>query len=102
MVKKKTKKKKVSRTRSTKVGKTASRKKKNMGLAIIGLILNIFPFPGIGSMVAGKTKTGIWQFALAIIGAIVWLVYSGIGFTLVLIAFVWGIVTGIKLLQESR
>lgn len=88
--------------RKTKRRTQIKKQNKSLTLAVIGLILNIFPFPGIGSMVAGKTRAGISQFVLGMVGVILTLVYTGVGFVLTIIAFVWGIVTGINLINEGK
>jgi len=92
MAKKKTAKKKLKAQ--------SSRKKKGLALPIVALILNILILPGLGSIIGGKTKAGIWQLILAVIGIIL----SGIliGIPILIAAWVWGIVTGIRLIQEAR
>jgi len=105
MAKKKTK-KKVKRASKKVVKKTAKktskkpakRKRITSGLATLALILNVV-FPGIGSLIGGKTKTGIFQIILmvavlfffpVIIGTVVWIA-----------AVIWGIVTGVQLIQSA-
>ena len=82
----------------TKATPVRSSKQNNMGLAIVALILNLI-LPGVGSLIGGKTKEGIWQLVLVIIGLPLMLVL--IGFPIILIAWIWGIVTGAKLIQEN-
>lgn len=82
-----------------------SPKRKNrvsLGLAVIGLILNVLFAPGLGSLIAGKTKTGIWQIILFFLGAIGMYFFYTIFGIMILASWVWGLVTGIKLIQESR
>jgi len=89
-----------------------------LGLAIAALLLNFMLFPGIGSLIGGKIRDGIWQICLYIGGCIVLAI--GIVFTVLiltmfigiplmviggiamLVGWVWGIVTGIQLIQEAN
>jgi len=68
-------------------------------LAIVALVLNIL-LPGVGSLIGGKTKEGMWQLILAILS--VPLMIFGVGFLVYLIALVWGIVTGAQMIKESN
>jgi len=64
-------------------------------------VLNIL-LPGLGSIIAGRIKTGIYQLvliALALIAAIFipgWIVFC----ILWAIAWIWGIVTGVQLIKS--
>ena len=71
----------------------------NQVIAILALILNILVIPGLGTLIAGNTKTGVWQIVLAIIS--IPLMFILIGFPLMLGVWIWGLVTGIKLVRES-
>ena len=77
-----------------------SQKKNGMTLAVIGLILNILILPGLGSLIAGKTKIGIWQVALSVIGIILSLIIIGI--PILIAAWIWGLITGISLVKEAQ
>lgn len=80
-------------------------------LAIIGLIVNIIILPGLGSIIGGRIKTGIWQLVLFVIGCFIALI--GIPLSLILIGipmvicgallafaiWIWGIVTGVQMIQ---
>jgi hypothetical protein len=99
------------KTKSTKAraAKNSSAKGITFGLAIIALILNVIFVSGLGTLVAGRSKTGAWQIALWVIGAIIvsvaWiyetpLIY--VGSLLMIAAWIWGLVTGIKLIQEAK
>lgn len=96
-------KKRVIKKSSKKInGKNSSKSsgyEVNKALAIVALILNIF-VPGIGSLVGWKTKEGVLQLVLFLVG--VPLIYLWIGYPMVLIAWVWGIITGIKLITEAK
>ncbi|MBT4604103.1 hypothetical protein HOC01_00550 [archaeon] len=100
-VSKKVVKKAVSSKKIKSVSKvTKSVKKPDQTIAILALVLNILVIPGIGSLVAGKNKEGIWQIVLAILGIPLMLVL--IGFPMFLGAWIWGLVTGIRLVQASQ
>ena len=82
------------------------------GLAIASLILNILVLPGLGSLIGGKVKEGVWQIILVfggiLIGVLLTLSVVGaiIGIPLLFIAplsgWIWGIVTGVNLIKESQ
>ncbi|MFH1802561.1 MAG: hypothetical protein ABH864_03850 [archaeon] len=103
MAKKKVK-KTAQKTVKKKVAKSVApvkKKKRSMGLAIIALILNIFLFPGLGTLIfGGRVRTGIWQIVIAIVGALLWGMF--LGFPIFAIAWIWGLVTGIQLIQAAR
>lgn len=93
MVKKKTKKKSVKRT----IKKTRSaRREKRTSLTVVALILNVLILPGLGSLIGGKTKEGILQMVLIILGLLLPIV---VGIPIIFIAWVWGIITGVTLVQ---
>ncbi|MEK6918525.1 MAG: hypothetical protein AABW73_00645 [Nanoarchaeota archaeon] len=81
-------------------------------IAILALILNIIILPGLGSLIAGKIKEGVWQIAIILGGLLLgtMLIISGVGIALgvpiIIIAptaaWIWGIVTGIKLIRETH
>lgn len=108
MAKKKATKKTARRSKAKKKAtkapaKTTAAKTKsggNMGLAIVALILNILILPGLGSLIGGKTKEGIWQLVLAIVGIVLSIIIIGI--PIIIAAWVWGIVTGVRLVQEAQ
>ena len=85
--------------KNLRVVESSKRKGVSLTLAVVSLILNIFAF-GIGSLVGGKTKEGVWQIILFILGGVLawyvtpWLV------VLSLAAWVWGIITGLQLIQN--
>ncbi len=76
------------------------RKKVSQELAIVCLILNIIILPGLGTLIGRKTKTGIWQ--LILFGGGVALLIVVIGIPMIIAAWIWGIVSGVKLIQESE
>lgn len=75
------------------------KKPDSQGLAIAGLLLNIFIFPGVGSLIGGKQKTGLSQVILAAISLPLMLIL--VGFITMLVAWIWGLITGIQMVQEG-
>lgn len=80
--------------------KNSRRSSKNETLPVIALILNVLILPGLGSIIGGKTKTGIWQIVLFSIGVVLSLILVGI--PLLIAAWIWGLITGIQMIQENR
>ena len=68
-------------------------------MAIVGLILNIVILPGLGSLIGGEKKAGIWQLVLFIVGIPLSIVLIGI--PMIMAAWIWGIVTGVKMVQAN-
>lgn len=75
-------------------------KKPSQGIAIAALLLNILTIPGIGSLVGGRTSTGVIQLVLSIIA--IPLMFVLIGIPLYLGMWIWGIVTGVQILKEAE
>ncbi|MDP1695769.1 MAG: hypothetical protein Q8L29_02570 [archaeon] len=77
----------------------------SQGLAIVALLLNILipPF-GLGSLIAGKIKSGIYQIVLTIVGFISFLtdILAIIGAPMMIVAWVWALITGINIVKESK
>ena len=93
---------KVSAKASAKVsvsGKKVSSKQMDQGIAILALVLNVIILPGVGTLVAGDTKKGLWQLILALISLPLMIVLIGI--PLYLGIWIWGLVTGIKYVKAS-
>jgi len=92
----------------------AKKRKKKISheLAIVCLILNIILLPGLGSLIGGKTKEGSWQIILLLGGAIlgilltITIIGAIIGIPLLfgwpVAAWIWGIITGVRLIQETQ
>ena len=90
-------------------------KKVDHSLAIIALLLNILLLPGIGSIIGGRIKEGIFQLVLLIGGFFIGFLLmfmsfvapllSILGFIFVFLgplsAWIWGLVTGISLISEA-
>jgi len=79
---------------------TNTKPKISEALAIVALILNILILPGLGSLIGGRTKAGVWQLVLLLIGLPLSLILVGI--PIIIAAWIWGIVTGIRIVQESQ
>jgi TM2 domain-containing membrane protein YozV len=63
------------------------------------MVLNVF-IPGSGSLVAGRVAIGVVQLILWVIG--IPLSFVLIGLPMVLTAWIWSLVTGIQILEESK
>jgi hypothetical protein len=70
------------------------------GHAVASMFLNAMVCPGLGSLVGGKTGTGLAQLCLFLVGLP--LAVIAVGLPLVLGAWVWGIATGAQLIAEAR
>lgn len=72
------------------------------GMAIAALVLNILIWPGLGSLVAGR-QVGWAQGFLALGGLILLLtiILFFVGIPMMIAAWIWGLVTGIQLIQEA-
>jgi len=76
----------------------AKNKGVSQGMAIISLVVNLF-LPGLGTLIAGDTKTGVWQLVLALVSMPLRFVL--IGYPIFLGAWIWALITSIKLVQKS-
>ena len=90
------------------------KKKQNtdkLALPIVDLVVNVLVFPGLGSIIGGRINQGIWQIIILLgsiilgILLIVTLVGAIVGIPLlilgILAAWIWGLITGIQLIQEA-
>jgi hypothetical protein len=85
--------------------------KPSTGIAVASLIINLMVLPGLGSIIGGKKKEGIWQLAIAlggfILGFMFILTIVGIflGFFLIFlsaaVAWIWALITSIQIIKES-
>ena len=94
--------------------------KPHHGLAIAGLILNILVLPGLGTLIGGETKKGVWQMVLALtiipiillallslslgsVGAFAVVLVVGIilWIPLVIAMWIWALVCSIKQIKAS-
>jgi TM2 domain-containing membrane protein YozV len=72
----------------------------SQGQAVASMFLNAMVCPGVGSLVGGKTGTGLAQLSLFLVGLP--LAVITIGLPLMLAAWVWGVATGAQLIAEAR
>lgn len=72
---------------------------KNETLAIVGLILNILVWPGLGTIVGGETKTGLIQGFLFLIS--IPLMFVLVGIPLAVGVWVWAIVSSVRQIREA-
>ena len=72
--------------------------------AVIGLLLNIFILPGLGSLIGGRYLAGIFQFILIVISFILDLTIVGlvIGIPLGALVWLWALITGISMIMRAR
>jgi hypothetical protein len=70
------------------------------GQAVASMFLNAMVCPGVGSLVGGKTGTGLAQLSLFLVGLP--LAVITVGLPLMLSAWVWGIATGAQLISEAK
>lgn len=89
----------MAKAKAAPVSAAPAEKKPTQTMAIVALLLNILVLPGLGTLIAGRTKTGIWQIVLAVVSIPLFFVF--VGFLTGLAAWIWGLVTGIQLVKES-
>jgi hypothetical protein len=70
------------------------------GQAVASMFLNAMVCPGVGSIVGGKTRTGLAQLSLFLVG--IPLVVVAVGLPMIVAAWTWGIATGAQLIAEAR
>ena len=70
----------------------------NKILPIIGLLVNLFIWPGLGTLIGGDVSSGIIQMILMLVGAV--LSFILIGIPIVIIVWIWALVSSIKQLSE--
>ena len=78
--------------------------KNGPALGIICLLLNLLLLPGLGSIIGGKTKPGIWQLVLLLLGFALTITVIGaiLGIPMILTAWIWGIVSGIQIMKGDE
>ncbi len=69
-------------------------------MAIVGLLLNILVLPGLGTIVAGQTKTGVIQLVVFLVGALLSVILIGI--PIAFGAWVWALVSSIQILKTAQ
>jgi len=76
-----------------------SKKDAKLGIAIAALIVNLI-LPGLGSIIARRTKEGTIQLVLTIISFPLMIILIGI--PLYIGMWIWALVTSINLLQKAN
>jgi TM2 domain-containing membrane protein YozV len=69
------------------------------GTAVVGLLVNL-ALPGVGSLIAGRTREGIFQLVMVAVGLPLMLIFIGV--PLVIGAWVWALVTGINAVNAAK
>lgn len=67
--------------------------------AVTAMVLNVI-LPGLGSLISGRTGVGVGQLVLWVVGFMLSFVLVGI--PIVIGAWVWSVVTGVRILEESK
>ncbi|MBS3146023.1 hypothetical protein J4414_04445 [Candidatus Woesearchaeota archaeon] len=75
-------------------------KRPTQGIAIAALLLNILVFPGLGTIIGGRTTEGIYQIVLFIAG--IALSFILVGIPIVIGVWIWALVSGIQLIKEAE
>jgi len=75
-------------------------KKVDQNIAILALILNIVIMPGLGTIIGGRTNEGVIQLVLFLVS--IPLCFLIVGFPLMLGMWIWALISGISILNESR
>lgn len=81
---------------------TEKKKNPDQAMAIVGLILNIAVFPGLGTVIGGGEKyktTGILQLAISIVS--IPLMFIIIGIPLFFGMWIWALITGVNMMRET-
>jgi len=68
--------------------------------AVAAMFLNAMVCPGVGSLVGGRTHTGVAQLSLFLVGLP--LIVVAIGLPMVVAAWTWGIATGAQMIADAR
>ncbi len=80
----------------------SGRKRNSQTFAIVTLLLNVFIPLGIGSILGGRVKEGIAQVAVMILGLLLSGYYLVLAVPLIVISWIWQVITGILMVQASE
>lgn len=82
----------------------AAQRPPTQGIAIAALLLNVLVWPGLGTLVASRVGIGLAQGFLMLLGLLltITILFLFVGIPLMVGMWVWGLITGIQLLQESN
>ncbi len=70
------------------------------GMAVASLVLNLLLIPGLGTILGGRTKEGVWQVVFLCFGLLLSLVYIGI--PLVIAAWIWSLISSIGIMNSAQ
>lgn len=80
--------------------KKITKKKMSQNMAIAALLVNVLLMPGLGTIISGRTSEGLLQLILLVLGLA--LSVFLIGIPIIMLVWVWGLVTGIQLIKEAQ
>ena len=87
-------------TNKSKHSNSKKSQRPTQSIAIVALLLNMFILPGLGSLIAGRTKVGVIQVILVAVS--IPLLFLIIGIPLLIGTWIWGLVTGIQIVKEAK
>jgi TM2 domain-containing membrane protein YozV len=67
--------------------------------AVTAMVLNVI-IPGLGTIISGRTSLGVGQLLLWGFG--IPFCFILIGFPMIIAAWIWSVVTGVRILEESK
>lgn len=79
---------------------TAPVKKNDKTLAIVGLLLNVLIWPGLGTIINKEVGKGILQMVLILIS--IPLMFVLVGFPLAIGVWIWALITSINQLNNAE
>ncbi len=77
----------------------AKRPEVSEATALVGLLLNL-PFPGVGSLVVGRTREGFLQMIMATLALPLCVVL--VGFPMLFGVWIWALMTSIRVLNDAK
>ena len=75
-----------------------------LGVAIAALLLNVLVWPGLGTLIGGRTGEGLTQGLLTLLGFFLIFTIILIPVSILLFAgmWIWGLVTGVQLVNQAN
>jgi len=77
-----------------------STEKPTQALAIAALILNLLILPGLGTIIGGRTREGVVQLVLFLVG--IPLLFILVGIPLMIGVWIWALVSSIQMVKEAQ
>jgi len=68
--------------------------------AVVALLLNLFVLPGLGTLIAGRVVSGVLQIVLMVVGGV--LSFILVGIPIVVVAWVWALVSSLSMLRHAH